>query len=382
MSQQTESRKALRELIDLLIEVDERWAGPEWNINSGEEVADAHRSLMHVLEGGLAGMFECDPARPQFRRIVTPWRKFTGDNSDAIYFDAPVSPEYEYRVRGNMMGAVYVSITVEVGAEDGSMASRTCGVINDTQFDVDAEGNFELRFGGEPAERNWLPLAEGASRITTRHYFEESICAAADPAREPRFSIEVLNPGPPPAKPDDRTVAAGIRRTAKFLRDRTLGMPPMAKADNLPSFVALTPNQFPTPVPPGDFGLSAYDAHYSMAPYFLGPDDALVISGRWPDCRFANVCLWTRHQQTYDYANRPVSLNRAQTELEADGSFRMVIAHQDPGVPNWIDTEGRPIGLVFWRYFLPEGEIETPQAEVVKVESLEPGAESRGETPI
>ena len=42
---QTESRKALRELIDLLSEVDERWAGPEWNLQSESDVANAHRAL-------------------------------------------------------------------------------------------------------------------------------------------------------------------------------------------------------------------------------------------------------------------------------------------------------------------------------------------------
>jgi hypothetical protein len=68
---------------------------------------------------------------------------------------------------------------------------------------------------------------------------------------------------------------------------------------------------------------------------------------------------------TYDYANRRVSLNRAQTQLDPDGSFRVVIAHRDPAVPNWLDTEGRPLGIVFWRYMLPDGEIETPRARVV-----------------
>ncbi len=370
MTVHTESRQALKELISLLQEVDERWAGPEWNLHGPEDVVAAHRSLMHVLEGGLAGMFESDPSHPQFRRIVTPWRKFTGDNSDAIYFDAPVSAEHAYVVRGTMAGAVYVSITIEVGTEGGAMASRTAGVINDTQFDVDDDGWFTIRLGGEPAERNWLPLPEDASRITTRHYFEELACAAGDPEHEPVLHIEVLNPAPPPAVPDDATVAQGIRRVAGFVRSRTLGMPPMAGAQQ-PAFVALTPNQFPPPVPPGDFGLAAYDAAYSMAPYFLGPDEALVITGRWPECRFANVCLWTRHQQTFDYMNRQVSLNRTQTHLEADGSFRMIIAHQDPGHPNWIDTEGRALGLVFWRFFLAEGAIETPQAKVVKFVEVE-----------
>jgi hypothetical protein len=44
-----------------------------------------------------------------------------------------------------------------------------------------------------------------------------------------------------------------------------------------------------------------------------------------------------------------------------------VLAHSDPGVANWIDTEGKPFGMVFWRFFLPEGEVETPQATVVKL---------------
>ena len=111
---QTASRKALRELIDLLAEVDERWAGPEWNLGSEADVATAHRALMHVLEAGLVTMFESDPDHPVFRPIVTSTRKLTGDNPDAIYFDAPVRPDRTYRVRGTTAGAVYVSITVEV----------------------------------------------------------------------------------------------------------------------------------------------------------------------------------------------------------------------------------------------------------------------------
>ena len=102
----------------------------------------------------------------------------------------------------------------------------------------------------------------------------------------------------------------------------------------------------------------------------ITPDEALVITGRWPTCAFANVALWNRYLQTFDYAHRPVSRNRANTVLEPDGSFRMVIAHEDPGVDNWIDTEGRPFGMVFWRFFLAEGEIETPQATVVQAEDL------------
>ena len=80
--------------------------------------------------------------------------------------------------------------------------------------------------------------------------------------------------------------------------------------------------------------------------------------------------LWNRYLQTYDYVHRSVSLNRAQTQLDADGWFTVVISNRNPGVANWIDTEGKWFGLVFWRFMLPEGPIETPQASVVPIDSL------------
>ncbi|TFG95137.1 MAG: DUF1214 domain-containing protein [Myxococcales bacterium] len=364
MAVQNETRKAFHELLDLLREVDERWLGPEWMIHSSEDVSDGMRAAMHMLQGGLVSHFEDDPAHPFFRRIVSPTRKFTGDNADAIYYDAAVSGEHRYRVRGRMDGAVYVSLTVEAGAAAAALGGRTAGVINDTQFDLDPSGSFEIALGGPPQARNWIALPADATRITTRHYFEEERCAAADPARHLALGIEAIDPGPPPPRPSDASVAAGLRRVATFVRTRTLEMPPPGKRQQ-PDFVSTTPNQFPKPVKPGDLGLAAADAAYSMAPYVLGPDQALVVRARWPRCRCANVDLWNRHMQTYDYANRRVTLNRKQTRVEADGSFRVVIAHRDPGVPNWLDSEGRPFGMVFWRFMLPEGEIETPTAEVV-----------------
>jgi hypothetical protein len=171
---QTESRKALRELIDLLSEVDERWAGPEWNLNSQDDVVTAHRAMMHILEGGLVTFFEDNPDHPQFRRIVTPSRKFTGDNSDAIYFDAPISPDRSYHIRGEMDGAVYVSLTLECNTRDGAMGNRTAGVLNDEEFDV-KDGRFEIFLGGEKRGRKMLPIAGDLSRVTKPHYKEEDV---------------------------------------------------------------------------------------------------------------------------------------------------------------------------------------------------------------
>ena len=74
--------------------------------------------------------------------------------------------------------------------------------------------------------------------------------------------------------------------------------------------------------------------------------------------------------QTFDYANRSVSLNRAQTQADDGGRFTLWRAHRDPGCSNWLDTEGRPFGMVFWRYMLPEGPIEKPEARVVSFDEI------------
>lgn len=131
------------------------------------------------------------------------------------------------------------------------------------------------------------------------------------------------------------------------------------------------PNQLPTPVQDDSntaITYAAKDNVYSMAPFVLGPKQALIIRGRFPKCRFANVVLFNRFLQTLNYEERQISLNRAQTEQDDQGNFEMVIAHRDPGHPNWIDTEGRPYGMMFWRFQLPEGEIAPLKTLVVDLD--------------
>lgn len=365
----SQSRAAFEELLATMHEVADRFCGPEWGMATPEDEAGALRLVANLLEGGLVGHFDDDPRQPVFRQIVTSTRKSLGDNADALYFDAPVTAEHTYRVRGRTAGAVYVSFTVEAGGAGGAFPERTAGVLNDAQFDVGADGSFEIRLGGTPRDRNWLALDVGASRVTSRHYFEQARSPAIPPCPDVALEIELADPIPPLPPPSDASVAEGLRRVSRYVRSRSLDQPKPGQALQ-PAFVSREPNVFPPPTPPGDHPLAASDAAYSMAPYILGPDEALVLTGQWPACRCANVSLWNRHLQTYDYAHRRVSLNRAQTRLETDGSFRIVVAHTDPGSVNWLDTEGRPFGLVFWRYILPEDGIETPRAEVAKVSDL------------
>lgn len=365
-----QSREKYNELVALLQQAGDEWVVPGPAM-SDDDVAEGFRNLTHILQSALYSHQEFDPQRPVFNRIVSPTRSFTGDNSDAIYFETPVAPGNEYIVRGNIAGAVYTSFTMEAGAADGSYATHTSGVLNDTEMDIDADGNYEIRLGGPAADRNWLEIPADGGRITTRHYFEFPWSSSASQTLHVPISIEAVTKVPAPPRWNDERVSAALQRVINHVRTKTVGS--VAPSEDTPiPFVSRIPNELPQPVVPGNMAFAAFDAAYAMAPYLIGDDEALVIRGRWPECVFGNICLWNRWSQMYDYVNRQVSRNRANTTLNADGSFTMVLAHSDPGHPNWIDTEGRNLGTMFFRFFLPEGEIEKPTCEVVKFADLTP----------
>jgi hypothetical protein len=39
-------------------------------------------------------------------------------------------------------------------------------------------------------------------------------------------------------------------------------------------------------------------------------------------------------------------------------------------MPNWLDTEGRPTGLMFWRFIFPDGPVQPLAAKVVPLADL------------
>ena len=368
-----ESAAAAEELREALAKIDASFGDPAWRISTEEDLADARNSLFHSLQHGLEVYLEADSARPNFKRFVTLEKKLLGDNPDAVYYHAVVDEHHSYRIRGNIAGATYTSFTVELGTLDGGNSVGVGGTLNDTQFDVDKAGNYEIIASATKQPGNWLELPKGSGSLSTRHYYEREVGIASDRLHHIPLMIEPLTELPPPPRATDADLAAGLRRVTKFL---ITSIEPFGSRPNLPKYVSKVPNQLPHPTIGADdnanTGYAAVDNVYSMAPFVVKPGEALVIRGRFPKCRFSNVVLWNRYLQTLDYANRTSSLNRKQVKLESDGSFKIVVAGSDPGVPNWLDTEGRPFGMMFWRFMLPEGEIAplttklVPMADVAK----------------
>ncbi len=371
----SESGAALLALRDALGELEASFATEEWGLRGPMDQAEARRLVMFHLHHAIEVYFEPSPERPAWKRFVTPEKKLLGDNPDAIYFATPVSAAHRYRIRGNTAGAIYTSFTVELGGDAGGNPSGLGATLNDAELEIAPDGSYEIVASAEkPAHGNWLRLDPAASSLSTRHYYENATAIAADQLHHVPLAIDRLDLAEPPPPPSDASVAAGIRRVVRFLR--TSVAPARRDPKLLPPWVSLVPNTFPQPKKDGSntqVGFAAKDNVYSMAPFVLAPDEALEIRGRFPKCRFANVVLWNRHTHTFDYRFRRISLNRKQTALEPDGSFRIVLAGRDPGVPNWLDTEGRAFGSVFWRFLLPEEEIAPLDARVVKIGDVRRG---------
>ncbi|MDX1736404.1 MAG: DUF1214 domain-containing protein, partial [Halioglobus sp.] len=356
---------ALAELQSTLDALEGNFSSPEWNLNTPQDYAEARRVLLHTLVHGLQCWLEADPARPFFTSFINPHKKLLGDNPDARYFSAVIDDRHSYRIRGNLAGATYTSFTVEKGAgTDGG--GGIAAALNDSELAADAEGNYEIIASPDKVKGNWLPLPKGASSITTRHYYENKRSINRDRMHHIPIDIRNLNSVDPRPAPSDADIAAGIRRVTTFIKGNVV---PMTAQTDIP-WVSRVPNQFPQPVRDGgneDITYAAKDNVYSMAPWVLQPNQALIIRGRFPECRFANVVLFNRFLQTLNYEERTTSLNRAQAEQDEDGNFEMVIAHRDPGHPNWLDTEGRPFGIIFWRFQLPEGEIAPLRTKLIEL---------------
>lgn len=358
----SEAAAALQQLQQALDELEVAFSSPGWKLRTPQDFAEARRVMLHVLMHGLECWMEADPDRPFFTPFINQHKKMLGDNPDARYYSAVIDDQHSYRIRGNLAGATYTSFTLELGAgTDGDGIGST---LNDTQFKADNNGDYEIILSAEKADGNWLPMSPGATSLTTRHYYERKICINNDRLHHIPLDIQNLQAVPPRPAPDDASVAAGIRRVTGFVKGNVITM----NAQNSPPWVSRVPNQF---VPPkkddthDSITYAARDNVYSMAPLVLAPDQALLIRGRFPDCRFANVVLFNRFLQTLNYEERNISLNRAQTVLTSDGGFEMIVAHRDTGRPNWLDTEGRPYGIMFWRFQLPSGEIAPLETEVI-----------------
>lgn len=372
-----QAREAFGEIVRAIDEVSKRYFVPG-NIDSVRDLLDGQKFLLQMVEAAITIYSESDPLRPEFRPLITPYREFGGAlNPDADYAFAVIDTSRRYRIRGRKGEEVYFSYTFHHGeADDVGWHNPVVAARNRFEIEYEADGSYVLTLGPEPAgdRPNHVQLPTGYATLVTRHYFE------LDPSFHDREDLAVVveieavdDPGP--VRPMDEGEA--IRRygaVARFIRQVGEGLESW-EGKALPDYLSTVPN---VPASPGWWtdetqeggGWGAVDNLYMGGFYALGPDEALVVRGRWPDAVFGNVSVWNRYMQPYDHRDWPISLNRKQTRLEPDGSFVIVLAHARPPQPNWLATEGRSSGLLYWRYQLTRERPILPTYEVVPFADL------------
>jgi len=319
---------------------------------------EAHRWLFSILQVATDAYVWADPRRPRFVEIVGPYKKWGGDNADAYYCYAPIDPTRTYLVRCHIGDAVYLSLTVYGGPDDGRYSDRIVGSLNSREAPADTEGLIEIVLSAEDPGpgRYWIRLESDAVCTITRDYLE-------DPARGRRARWEITDTAEAERFVDtDAELTRRLRAARTWISDQS-GMVPLPLGE---------PNTIdpPYPVPTQTRGWAAGDASYAMGSFDLGPEEALVIRGRSPECAFWNMCLWNPFLHTYNYDYEQVTINGAQVRYEPDGSWVIVVAPSDPGHPNWVSTAGHRRGRIWFRWFLADAVPERPSVEVVPLAAV------------
>jgi hypothetical protein len=351
-----ETAKAVHDLIDTLKTLDAKFFDGDAALVDEESVLEGYKWIFSILRVALDAHVWGDTANPRFVDIVGRYEKWGGDNADAFYQYAPIDPSRTYRVTGQRGDAVYLSLTVYGGPDDGRYSERIVGSLNDRQFDVADDGSFSFLVGPEVDPAEGIRLEPDAVAAITRDYL-----AAPDHDRRAVWSIEALD-RPATYRQSDADLARRFRVADTWVRDQA-EIVPLAPGE---------PNTIdePYPVPETTFGWAAGDAAYAMGRFELGAYEALVVKGRSPVCAFWNLCLWNPFLHTYNYDYDRVTINSRQVVLDTDGSWTIVVAERDPGHPNWVSTQGHGKGLLWFRWFIPDATPDRPTVQVVAVDSI------------
>ena len=295
-----------------------------------------------------------DPERPAFFRSSDPVFLWGGPNVDQVARRARIVGDGIYRISGRMGACEEFVLQVKLGAVQSGGADVGTEIYA-SQLGVGPGDDFEILLSAEPQPGNWFALDPAASFLHVRDYYFDW-----QPREPATFVIERLDTqGSPAERPTPDGVAAMLDDAARevehslvFWRDYQARMRDAAEGVNRFS-------------EPAFIGRAVRDMQYSHAFVAVGIDDALVVELDPADATLWDVMLYNRAwYEALDFATRVTSLNHRQVAVDADGRVRMVVAGFDPGVANWLDTQGRAEVLATIRWFRPP---ETPSVHAAVV---------------
>ncbi|MEI7545440.1 MAG: hypothetical protein WCJ53_11525 [Mycobacteriaceae bacterium] len=295
-----------------------------------ETEADLLEGLQY-LAGCIAACthlaFDYDRDHPFLHSGTGPFTKMGLDNPDTLYFGTRVQTGHEYVVKGTRGTTTDLSFQLLGGeyTDDNVPDSETA--FDDRQLDIAADGEFEWRF-----------TPKTNAQLVIREVYNDWS------ARRGKVSIARTDTAgtAPPALTNDliekRFAVAGkqlVQRVKTWLQF------PQWFYMNIPVNTMVAPR-----LTPG--GLAT---QYSSAGHFdLTPDQALVITLPVTDAPYLGFQLGSLWYVSLDYINHQTSLNGTQAQADPDGKIRIVVAEHNPGVTNWVETDGHRKGFLQFRW--------------------------------
>jgi hypothetical protein len=337
--------------------------------------ADGFRFLTQNLGQAFDFAYEKkDPLYPEIHTFCTPYCKLGGDNADCVYQSAWIDGNSVYKVSGTKGTVRFLNFTT-MGPRPTAKPGSDWHPLNEPFGDIpqanllghnletDWEGNFELYIGGPKRGPNWLPTNADTRKLFIRQYFDDWREISAK-LRIERVGMTEPRPAPTPAD-----FIKAMDWSGNFLVTMMQDNPDWAfkfsAANDLahPNRFASNPMEIKDPANNVKVDKARGRTILSMI-WRLAPDEALLMEFDDPGT-FWMLTNMGSFKNSMDYLYRPVSYAPSRTKVDKDGKIRFVLAHDDPGYHNWIDTSGFEFGSVTSRNVLSDKFIDI-RTKVVK----------------
>ena len=353
-------RAAWHAFCERLKEAGER-AFKDFNPAAPRHRADAFRFLTQNLGQAFDLALETkDTKFPVIHAFCTPFCKLGSDNADFVYQQAWIDGESVYKISGNRGTARFLNFTVQGPRPDKQPGTEwpslqePFGDIPEAnlfghQLKTQWDGGFELFVGGPQRGDNWLPTTKGSRKLFLRQGFDRWS------ERPAQLRIERVGMKEPRPVLTPLDLTAAMDWAGRFVTGVMNDWPdhPYQFSGGIvdPKVV----NAFPQSVADTAADKRRGRAAMNMC-WQLRPDEALIIEFD------AHEGLWMLTNMgpffnSMDYLYRPVSFTPSRTRVDGDGKIRLIMCHDDPGLHNWMDTQGFESGNVTYRILLSESRV-------------------------
>ncbi len=322
--------------------------------------AEGYRYLSRLARLALEKFVEhADPTAPRFYQLSHETGKIGCDNPDSYYQNAAISGRYDYRVSGTRGTVAYFGMGTYYGNYGSKARSGCSGYLESKDIEVAADGTFEVILSCREHPGNWLSMEPDTSMLIVRQNFLDR--ASEKPAE---LTIERLAAEGPPEPLQAGALDEGLAGAASFVVGTA------SLFGNWAEGFQKNPNEL-TALDPAITGGAHGDPNifYYMGYWELAPDEALLVEADPPECEYWNFQLNNYWLESLDYRYHDIHYNKHTAAYRKDGSFRLIIAHEDPGLPNWVDTASHSRGTMGLRWIKASTHPQ-PRTRVIKTTEL------------